>query len=53
MDIDIDTFVERTAEAVVRKIDEQRKIDLIAQAVIEHLQHNQNANLEDLSQEGE
>lgn len=32
---DADTFiVERIAEVVVRKLEEQRKIDLIAQAVI-------------------
>jgi len=37
LDIDIDAFIERTAEAVAKKIDEQQKINLIAQAVIERL----------------
>lgn len=31
---DADTFIERIAEAVVRKIDEREKINMIAQAVL-------------------
>ena len=33
----IDTLIDRVAEAVVRKIEEQQKIDAIAQAVLERL----------------
>ncbi len=32
-----DELVERIAEAIVRKLDERRKIELIAEAVIEKL----------------
>jgi hypothetical protein len=34
---DVDAFIERIAEAVVRKIDEREKINIIAQAVLERL----------------
>jgi hypothetical protein len=35
---DVDSLIERIAEAVVNKIDEREKINLIAQAVLERLQ---------------
>lgn len=34
---DADAFIKRIAEAVVRKIDEREKINMIAQAVLERL----------------
>ncbi|MBI3921667.1 MAG: hypothetical protein HY318_09640 [Armatimonadetes bacterium] len=34
----IDALIDRVAEAVVRKIEEQQKIDAIAQAVLERLE---------------
>ncbi|MCE5313477.1 MAG: hypothetical protein ABFD49_01730 [Armatimonadota bacterium] len=43
---DIDAFVENLADAVVKRIDEREKINLIAEAVLDRIREKESDNKE-------